>query len=797
MLLNNKKQKKSDNEYLQRLENALRKIASGDFNILSDISEKENIIDENDQFNKISQHLLEIKNSFCGLTEDVKCMSENIKKGNLDYSINTDKYHGGYSEVVSCLNLSAREISAYFNEAGAILKNMASGDYNEDMNKGYQGQLGEISELINALNARQLDIEDIFIKLSKGDISKLEELQKVGRRSDKDQVTPAAIELMLAIRTMMEEVNHLNSEIDKGNIRSVRGKPGELSGGYRNIISGINNMLDAVSKPMEDTVNILEKMSVNDITESMNGDYKGDFSQIANSINAVQERLIAIQNLAIKISNGDISELEYYRNIGKRSENDKIVPAFTTMMEVIRELIDETTNISASAVVGNLNIRGDVEKFRGDFVSIVKGINDTLDAVVTPIDEVTDVMTKMSEGSISVSVKGKYQGEYEVLANSVNLLLVNLGRVITEVSDVLAKIAQGDLNIESVQMFHGDYASISDSLTTIIKSLNHTMGNINTAAEQVAAGAVQISESSQSLSQGSEEQASSIEEVTASVTQLAAQVKENAANASEANQISILAKENAARGNMQMEEMLQAMKDINEASINISKIIKVIEDIASQTNILALNAAVEAARAGQYGKGFAVVAEEVRNLAARSANAAKETTAMIDGSINKVDSGTKTANDTARSLKEIVDSITKTAELVDRIAVASNEQSIAIEQVNQAIDQVAKVIQTNSATAEESASASEELSGQSEMLKEMVDNFKLKTVKDLKINNYNNFTPDIISEIERIVKNKSIEQENKNKNKVNKKKATENNIDLKISEPKSNILFCDTDFGKY
>lgn len=300
----------------------------------------------------------------------------------------------------------------------------------------------------------------------------------------------------------------------------------------------------------------------------------------------------------------------------------------------------------------------------------------------------------------------------------------HLIRSTKEQVDAAMTVADGDLTAEIAVRSEKDL--LGKGLSALLENLNHLVSSIMAAAEQISAGANLVSDSSVSLSQGATEQASSVQELTASLEEISSQTTLNADNAEKASELARHTKANADQGNTQMKEMLRAMDEINQSSTNISKIIKVIDDIAFQTNILALNAAVEAARAGQHGKGFAVVAEEVRTLAARSANAAKETTDMIEGSIRKVETGTKIANDTAKALEVIVQEIDKAAELIGSIAVASKEQSLGIEQINQGIMQVSQVVQTNAATSEESAAASEELASQAARLKETVNVFKIK-----------------------------------------------------------------------
>ena len=294
-----------------------------------------------------------------------------------------------------------------------------------------------------------------------------------------------------------------------------------------------------------------------------------------------------------------------------------------------------------------------------------------------------------------------------------------------QLGDSANRIADGDLATEVVTSTGDELGDAAASFEIMRQRVREVMVEINHEADQVAAGAQNVSDASVALSQGASEQAASVQQLSASISQIASQTASNAQNAEKANELTVGTRSKAEVGNQEMQEMLSAMEEINVSSANISKIIKVIDEIAFQTNILALNAAVEAARAGQHGKGFAVVAEEVRNLAARSAKAAKETTDMIEGSMEKVEAGRGIAHKTAEALNEIVGDVAAVADIVASIAKASNEQKLALEQINQGVQQVSQVVQSNSSTSEEAATASQHLSTQADNMKASVGRFKL------------------------------------------------------------------------
>ena len=340
----------------------------------------------------------------------------------------------------------------------------------------------------------------------------------------------------------------------------------------------------------------------------------------------------------------------------------------------------------------------------GVFVS--KSISANLKKIVSAIKIVGD-------GGIEVEIAKTSEDEFGEIIDAINEMVVS----VKHDARLAYNISEGDLSMDVVPRTDVDVLGMA--FKKLVDDNNHILGNIREASMQVTTGSEQVASASQSLAQGSTEQASALEEVTASIGDIADRTKANAEQANNANKLVHEAKEGAVKGNVQMGEMIEAMHDINHASENISKIIKVIDDIAFQTNILALNAAVEAARAGAHGKGFAVVAEEVRNLAGKSAQAASETAELIEDSISKISKGSKLAEDTAKALETIV----------GNIANASNEQATAITQIDQAIGQVSQVVQSNSATSEQCAAASEELSNQAMRLRELIAKFKLRAAE--------------------------------------------------------------------
>jgi len=339
--------------------------------------------------------------------------------------------------------------------------------------------------------------------------------------------------------------------------------------------------------------------------------------------------------------------------------------------------------------------------------------------VVKPLVQAVEAGSKIAHGDLDITLKADKNNELGQLVEQ----FVHIVETIKMQASVLKAISQRDFTVRIEP--RGTHDTMNIAIQTMIETINNVLHDIAGSAEHVFSSAQQISGGAQALAQGASDQTAAVQRLAASTTQIAAQTKANADKAERAANLADAIKHGAEKGSRQMSEMMTAVTEINEASKSIGNVIRVIDDIAFQTNLLALNAAVEAARAGQHGKGFAVVAEEVRNLAAKSAGAAKNTGELIANSIKKAELGAHIAQETVASFEEIVSGINESSQIVGDIARSSETQSLGIEEINNEINQVASIVQQNNVTADQSAAASKELTKQSDMLRELISQFKL------------------------------------------------------------------------
>jgi methyl-accepting chemotaxis protein len=421
------------------------------------------------------------------------------------------------------------------------------------------------------------------------------------------------------------------------------------------------------------------------------------------------------------IAQGKISHEEI--NINRKDEIAEMLAAMREVNKYIHDVAEAANAMGEGKLTGKITPRSSYDLLSANINKVIQ----TLDDLTV---EIQKLITAVEEGKLGERGNAaKFNGSYAELVNEINLMMDKIVSPINEASSVLEKVAVRNLTVQMTGDYKGDFARIKTAINTAVQNLDQSLQHINMGAEQVSMAAVQISTGSQSLAQATSEQAATIEEVSSNLHEISTMSKQTAANAQEARALSTSAKNSTAKGADSMGRLTEAISLIKESSDATAKIVKTIEEIAFQTNLLALNAAVEAARAGDAGKGFAVVAEEVRNLAMRSAEAAKQTEGLIEQSVMNTKSGVNLNTEVLENLDEISQSVERVNIVIAEIAAASEQQTRGVEQINVAIEQMNQVTQSSAAHSEESASAAEELSGQSQEMFALINKFQLSVDK--------------------------------------------------------------------
>ena len=723
------------------------------------------------------------------LQKEMARLIEASKEGQLSDRGKPENFQGAYAEIVRGVNTMLDAILLPIGEGNRILAQISNGKIDELIAQTYKGDHEKMKVAVNNVA--------VVVQSLQRELGRLTDASKEGQLSERgkpDQFQGAYANIVRGVNSILDAViaplnvaanyvdriskgdipskitdtyngdfntikNNLNTCIDAVNTlvadagllskAAVEGKlatradAGKHQGDYRKIVQGVNETLDAVIGPLNVAANYVDRISRGDIPARITDTYNGDFNTLKNNLNTCIDAvnsLVADAGMLVKAAvdgklatradaskhQGDFRKIvqgvddtldavigplnvaaNYVDRISRGDIPARITDTYNgdfntlknnlnTCIDAVNSLVADAGMLVKAAVDGKLATRADASKHQGDFRKIVQGVDDTLDAVIGPLNVAARYVDMISKGDVPPQITDTYNGDFNNIKNNLNVLVVAMN----DITAAAEEVANGNLTVELRERSPQD--KLMQALAAMVAGLTRTVSDIRAIAGEVSAASQSISTASIQVSKGASAQAAAAEEASSSMEEMVSNIKQNADNAQQTDKIANKSAKDAQESGKSVLEAVAAMKEIANK-------ISIIEEIARQTNLLALNAAIEAARAGEHGKGFAVVAAEVRKLAERSQKAA--------GEINQLSATTlKVSEKSGEMLDKLVPDIQRTAELVQEITAASKEQDTGAEQINKALQQLEQVIQQNASASEEMASTTEELTGQSDQL---------------------------------------------------------------------------------